>query len=58
MNRRYSILRRVRTDEAKAIRRLTGTNPFQAKRLEVAPYQYAPHRHLLAMYRQPDISAV
>ena len=42
MNSRYSILRRVRTDEAKAIRRLTGTNPFQAKRLEVAPYQYAP----------------
>ena len=35
-------LRRVRTDEAKAIRRKTGSNPFQAKRLEVAPYNYAP----------------
>ena len=35
-------LRRVRTEEAKAIRRRTGTNPFQAKRMEVAPYDYAP----------------
>lgn len=35
-------LRRVRTDEAKAIRRQTGTNPFRAKRLEAAPYGYAP----------------
>lgn len=35
-------LRRVRTEEAKAIRRLTGTNPFQAKRLERCPYSYAP----------------
>ena len=35
-------IRRVRTEEAKAIRRRTGTNPFQAKRFEVAPYSYAP----------------
>ena len=32
----------MRTEEAKRIRRLTGTNPFQAKRIEVAPYDYAP----------------
>ena len=35
-------IRRVRTEEAKRIRRLTGTNPFQAKQFEVAPYTYAP----------------
>ena len=35
-------IRRVRTEEAKRIRRLTGTNPFQAKRFEIAPYDYAP----------------
>ena len=37
-----SILRRVRTEEAKAIRRMTGSNPFQAKAMMVAPYFYAP----------------
>lgn len=35
-------IRRVRTEEAKRIRRLTGTNPFQAKQFEIAPYNYAP----------------
>jgi len=41
-NQRVCPIRRVRTEEAKAIRRRTGTNPFQAKRFEVAPYMYAP----------------
>ena len=31
-NQRVCPIRRVRTEEAKAIRRRTGTNPFQAKR--------------------------
>lgn len=35
-------VRRVRTEEAKAIRRLTGTNPFQAKVFEDCPYDYMP----------------
>ena len=35
-------VRRVRTEWAKAIRRETGTNPFQAKQLEEFPSGYMP----------------
>ena len=35
-------VRRIRTEEAKAIRRATGTNPFQAKVFEECPYDYMP----------------
>ena len=35
-------VRRVRTEWAKAIRRETGTNPFQAKQLEEFPAGYMP----------------
>ena len=35
-------VRRVRTQWAKAIRRETGTNPFQAKQLEEFPAGYMP----------------
>lgn len=35
-------VRRVRTELAKAIRRETGTNPFQAKELEEFPSGYMP----------------
>ena len=42
MKAKFYILRRVRTEEAKIIRRLTGTNPFQSKQMEIAPYNYAP----------------
>ena len=35
-------VRRVRTEWAKAIRRETGTNPFQAKQLEESTAGYMP----------------
>ncbi len=35
-------VRRVRTEEAKSIRRQTGTNPFQAKQLEEFTSGYMP----------------
>ena len=35
-------LRRVRTEHAKAVRRLTGTNLIQDKVFEHAPFDYIP----------------